>query len=281
MAVPDPDLSGQVAVITGSTRGIGRALALTLADHGANIVSTGKTVDDSDSDLEGTIHKTAEAVRERGSEAIAVQLDVRDPENCERVVEETIDEFGQLDILVNNASAIQMGGVGDLPMNRYDLLMEVNVRGTYAMTHAALPHLREAGGRVITNAPPLEVDRVPGMAAYAFSKMGMAFMTLSLAGEEEDVAASTLWPVTAIETRATRYFGMGDEEDWRTPAIYCDAASVLLDRDPEEVNGHSFYDEELLASVGVDDFDQYAVVEGSDPPPSSAEMFGADFGRDW
>jgi len=281
MAVPAPDLSGQVAVITGSTRGIGRALALQLAEYGADIVSTGKTVDDSDSDLEGTIHKTADAVREHGSDALAVQLDVRDPDNCQRVVDETLDEFGRLDILINNASAIQMGEIGELPMNRFDLLMEVNVRGTYAMTQAALPALRDGGGRVITNAPPLEVDRVPGMAPYAFSKMGMAFMTLSLSGEEEDVAASTLWPVTAIETRATRYFGMGSEEDWRSPQVYTDAASVLLDRDPAEVDGHSFYDEELLASVGVEDFDQYALVEGSNPAPSSAEMFGVDFDRNW
>ncbi len=281
MAVPAPDLSGQVVVITGSTRGIGRALALELADHGADIVSTGKTVDDSDSDLEGTIHKTADAVRERGSEALAVQLDVRDPDSCQRVVDETLEEFGQLDILINNASAIQMGEIGDLPMKRFDLLMEVNVRGTYAMTQAALPALRDGGGRVVTNAPPLEVDRVPGMAPYAFSKMGMAFMTLSLSGEEADIAASTLWPVTAIETRATRYFGMGSEEDWRSPQVYCDATSVLLDRDPGEVDGHSFYDEELLATVGVEDFDRYALVEGSNPPPSSAEMFGVEFDRDW
>ena len=281
MAVPAPDLSGQVAVITGSTRGIGRALALELADHGADIVSTGKTVDDSDSDLEGTIHKTADAVRERGSDALAVQLDVRDPDSCQQVVDETLEEFGRLDILINNASAIQMGEIGDLPMKRFDLLMEVNVRGTYAMTRAALPALRDGGGRVVTNAPPLEVDRVPGMAPYAFSKMGMAFMTLSLSGEEEDVAASTLWPVTAIETRATRYFGMGSEEDWRSPQVYTDAALVLFDREPAEVDGHSFYDEELLASVGVEDFDQYALVEGSNPPPSSAEMFGVDFARDW
>ena len=281
MAVPAPDLSGQVVVITGSTRGIGRALALELADHGADIVSTGKTVDDSDSDLEGTIHKTADAVRERGSEALAVQLDVRDPDSCQRVVDETLEEFGQLDILINNASAIQMGEIGDLPMKRFDLLMEVNVRGTYAMTQAALPALRDGGGRVVTNAPPLEVDRVPGMAPYAFSKMGMAFMTLSLSGEEADIAASTLWPVTAIETRATRYFGLGSEEDWRSPQVYCDATSVLLDRDPAEVDGHSFYDEELLATVGVEDFDRYALVEGSNPPPSSAEMFGVEFDRDW
>lgn len=281
VTVPTPDLSGQVAVITGSTRGIGKALALSLAELGADVVSTGKTVDDSDTDLEGTIHKTADAVRERGQDALAVELDVRDPENCQRVVDETVDEFGRLDLLINNASAIQIADIADLPVDRFDLLMEVNVRGTYAMTRAALPHLRERQGRVITNAPALAVDRMPGRAPYAFSKMGMAFMTLSLAEEESDVAGSALWPVTAIETRATRYFGLGEPEDWRTPAVYCDAVSVLLDRDPHEVDGGFFFDEELLADVGVDDFSQYAVVEGTDPTPDSVELFGVEVDRGW
>jgi len=273
MTVPQPDLSGQVAVITGTTRGIGKALALTLADHGATIVSTGKTVDDSDSDLEGTIHRTAEAVRDRGGEAHAVQLDVRDPENCQAVVDEAVEEFGRIDMLVNNASAIQVAPIDDVPVDRFDLLMEVNVRGTYAMSRAALPHLRETGGRVITNAPPIKVDGVPQMAAYGFSKMGMTFVTLSLAREEEAVTGSTVWPVTAIDTRATRYFGLGTEEDWRTPQVYCDAVSALLDRPDEEVDGRSFYDEDLLEGAGVEDLSGYAVVEGADPPPDSAAMF--------
>jgi NAD(P)-dependent dehydrogenase (short-subunit alcohol dehydrogenase family) len=277
MTVPDPDLSGQTAVITGSTRGIGKALALTLADHGANIVSTGKTVDDSDSDLEGTIHKTAEAVRDAGSEAIAVELDVRDPENCQHVIDEAVDEFGGLDILINNASAIQVANMADVPVKRFDLLTDVNVRGTYAMTRAALPHLRESEGRVLTNSPPILVDGVPGMAAYGFSKMGMTFVTLSMAREEDAITGSTLWPVTAIDTRATRYFGLGSEEDWRTPQVYCDAASVLFDMDDDEVDGEWFYDEELLRSAGIEDLSEYAVVEGSTPPPDSARMFDPEY----
>jgi citronellol/citronellal dehydrogenase len=276
----DLDLDGEVAIVTGTTRGIGKALALALADRGATVVSTGKTVDDSDADLEGTIHKTAEAVRERGSEALAVQLDVRDTDNCERVVTETVAEFGRVDMLVNNASAIQLAAIADLPVDRFDLLMDVNVRGTYAMTRAALPELRETGGRVLTNAPPLTADPLPGMAPYAFSKLGMTFVTLSLAREETDVTAATVWPVTAIETRATRYFGLGEESDWRTPQVYCDAVLALLERPREEVDGEAFYDEDLLRAAGVEDFGGYAVVEGAEPGPTSAQMFDPSFSRD-
>ncbi len=274
-----PDLSGQVALVTGTTRGIGKALALALAECGADVVSTGKTVDDSDSDLEGTIHKTADAVRERGVESVAVQLDVRDAKNCEAVVEEAVAELGGLDILVNNASAIQLATVEDLPASRFDLLMDVNARGTYVMSRAALPHLKESGGWIVTNAPPVTVDRAPGKAAYAYSKLGMSFLTLSLAEElaDTEVAASTVWPVTAIETRATRYFGLGTEADWRTPQVYCDAVLELLTRERETVTGESFYDEELLREAGVEDFSRYAVVEGAAPGPTSAAMFDPEF----
>lgn len=129
MALADPDLSGSTAFITGTTRGIGKRLALALADHGCNIVSTGKTTDDDDSDLEGSIEQTAREVRDRGSEALALELDLRDEARVEAVVEEAIDHFGEVDIVINNASAIQLANIADLPANRFDLLTEVNVAG--------------------------------------------------------------------------------------------------------------------------------------------------------
>jgi NAD(P)-dependent dehydrogenase (short-subunit alcohol dehydrogenase family) len=278
MGLTPPDLTGRTAFITGTTRGIGKRIALSLADAGCNVVSTGKTVDDSDSELEGTIHKTVEACEDRGVEAHAIELDVRDAENVEAAVAEAIEVFDEVDIVINNASAIQLASVEDLPANRFDLLTEVNVRGTYLTSRAFIPHLREiGGGHVLTNAPPVSVDRSPGQTAYAWSKMGMTFVTLSLAGELEDdgIAANAFWPVTAIETRATRYFGMGTEDDWRSPEIVADAVLELLDRDPADFTGQAVYDEDVLREAGVSDFSEYNLTEG-DPAPTSARMFEAD-----
>jgi NAD(P)-dependent dehydrogenase (short-subunit alcohol dehydrogenase family) len=281
MAFEPPDLSGRTAFITGTTRGIGKRIALSLADAGCNVVSTGKTVDDSDSDLEGTIHETAEACEDRGVDALALQLDLRDKEAIETAADEAIDTFGEVDIVLNNASAIQLANVEDLPADRFDLLTEVNVRGTYLTSRAFVPHLREiGGGHILTNAPPVTTDRSPGQAAYAWSKLGMTFTTLSLAGELEsdNVAANAFWPVTAIETRATRYFGLGTEEDWRTPDVVADAVLELLDRDPAEFTGNAVYDEDVLREAGVTDFSAYNLTEGN-PEPTSAGMFDAEYER--
>ena len=280
MTAIDTNLEGRTAFITGTTRGIGKAIALSLAEQGCNVVSTGKTVDDSDSDLDGTIHKTAEACEERGVDAHAIQLNLRDVEQIESAAAEAIDVFGEVDIVINNASAIQMANVADLPASRFDLLADVNVRGTYLTSRAFIPHLKEiGGGHILTNAPPVKIDRAPGRAAYEWSKMGMTFVTLSLAGELESdgVAANAFWPVTAIDTRATRYFGLGTEDDWRTPNIVADTVLELLGRDTD-FTGNAVYDEELLREAGISDFSNYNVTEG-DPAPMSAQMFDPDFER--
>ncbi len=280
MTLEEPDLDGSTAFITGTTRGIGKEIALALADCGCNIVSTGKTVDDSDSDLEGTIHKTAEECRERGVDSIGIQLDVRDPDNVQSAADEAIEEFGDVDIVINNASAIQIGYVKDIPAKRFDLMTEVNVRGTYLVSRAFLPHLADQDGAwLLSNSPPIEVDRSPGKAAYAWSKMGMSFITLSLAGEldDDDVACNTFWPKTAIKTRATEYFGLGSEEDWREPRILSDTVLQILREDPAEFTGNALLDEEVLGDAGVDDFSSYNCVEGTNPPPMSVEMFETDF----
>jgi NAD(P)-dependent dehydrogenase (short-subunit alcohol dehydrogenase family) len=281
MAFEPPDLSGRTAFVTGTTRGIGKRIALSLAEAGCNVVSTGKTVDDSDSDLEGTIHETAAACEDRGVDSLAIQLDLRDEERIEAAATEAIDTFGEVDIVINNASAIQLATVEDLPANRFDLLTEVNVRGTYLTSRAFVPHLQEiGGGHILTNAPPVTIDRSPGQAAYAWSKLGMTFVTLSLAGEleSEGIAANAFWPVTAVETRATRYFGLGTEENWRTPDIVADAVLELLDRDPAQFTGNAVYDEDVLREAGVTDFSAYNCTEG-DPEPTSAAMFDAEYER--
>jgi citronellol/citronellal dehydrogenase len=280
--IEQPDLSDSAAFITGTTRGIGKRIALALAECGCDVVSTGKTVDDSDSELDGTIHKTAEACAEKGVDTHAIQLDVRDPDAVQAAAEEAISEMGEINVVINNASAIQMAAVADLPADRFDLLNEVNVRGTYLVSRAFLDHLTgvEADAWLLTNAPPVTMDRAPGKAAYAWSKMGMSFVTLSLAGEigGEDVGCNSFWPVTAIDTRATRYFGLGTEDDWRTPQVVSDTVLEILKRDPAEFNGNAVYDEEVLREAGVEDFSTYNLTEG-DPPPSSAWMFDPDYER--
>ncbi|MDB9300183.1 NAD(P)-dependent oxidoreductase [Halorubrum ezzemoulense] len=281
MALADPDLSDSTAFITGTTRGIGKQIALALADRGCNVVSTGKTTDD-DSELAGSIEQTAREVRERGPEALALELDLRDEDRVEAVVEEAIDRFGEVDIVINNASAIQLANVADLPADRFDLLTDVNVRGTHLVAHAFADHLAGLDEAwLLSNSPPIVTDRSPGKAPYAWSKLGMSFITLSLAEElaSDDVGCNTFWPVTTIDTRATRYFGLGTENDWRTPEVVSDAVLEILARDPAECTGNSFYDEDLLREAGVTDFSAYNVTEG-DPAPMSARLFAPEFERE-
>ncbi|GAB7093315.1 NAD(P)-dependent oxidoreductase [Halolamina litorea] len=282
MALAAPDLSGSTAFITGTTRGIGKQLALALAEHGCNIVSTGKTTDDDDSDLAGSIEQTAREVRDRGVEALALELDLRDEARVDAVVEEAIDHFGEVDIVINNASAIQLANIADLPADRFDLLTDVNVRGTHLVAHAFADHLAGLDEAwMLSNSPPIVTDRSPGKAPYAWSKLGMSFVTLSLAEElaADGVGCNTFWPVTTIDTRATRYFGLGTEDDWRTPEIVADAVLEILARDPATCTGNSFYDEALLHEAGVTDFSRYNVTEG-DPAPMSARLFDPEFERD-
>ncbi|MDJ1432296.1 SDR family oxidoreductase [Halostagnicola sp. A-GB9-2] len=285
MALEKPDLSGQTAFITGTTRGIGKAIALALAEQGCNIVSTGKTSEEDDygedRDLEGTIEQTAREVREKGVDALPIQVNVRDEAEVEAAAERAIDEFGEVNIVINNASAIQIANVEDLPADRFDLLTDVNVRGTHLTSRAFLEHLKEVENSwLLTNAPPVTVDRAPGEAPYAWSKLGMTFLTLSLASElgNHDVGCNAFWPVTAIDTRATRYFGLGTEDDWRTPEIVSDTVLEILSRDPAEYTGNAVYDEELLREAGLEDFAAYNLTDG-DPAPMSAQMFDPEFSR--
>jgi Dehydrogenases with different specificities (related to short-chain alcohol dehydrogenases) len=183
--------------------------------------------------------------------------------------------------VINNASAIQLANVADLPAKRFDLLNDVNARGNYLVARAFLPHLRERDGAwLLANAPPVTTDRAPGKAPYAWSKLGMSFLTLSLADElaADNVGCNTFWPVTAIDTRATRYFGLGTEDDWRHPRIVADAVLEILARDPAEFTGHALYDEELLRKAGVDEFEPYNLTDG-DPAPTSTQMFDETFSR--
>lgn len=277
----DNALDGQVAFITGTSRGIGKALALELADAGAKVVSTGKSVEPHDK-LPGTIVETTEEIRQRGGDSISLELDVRDEESVRTAIERTVEEWGRLDVVINNAGAIHLAPFEDTPPKRFDLVVDVNARGAYVTTQAALPHLRESdGGHVITMSPPLGMEAAPGKVAYALSKLGMTFFAKSVAEElaGDDIAVNALWPVAAIETEATRHFDLGSPEDWRTPDIVCDATMEILTRNPADCTGNAFYDEDLLREAGVEDFSRYAVVEGTDPGPTSARLFDPEYER--
>jgi citronellol/citronellal dehydrogenase len=285
MSLDRPDLTGSTAFITGTTRGIGKQIALDLAEQGCNIVSTGKTseADDDfeDNDLEGCIEQTAREVREKGAEAHPIKLDVRDEDVVDDAVEEAIDHFGEVNIVINNASAIQLYTVEDLPPKRFDLMTDVNVRGTYLTSRAFIDHLKDVDDAwILTNAPPVTIDRKPGSAPYTWSKLGMSFITLSLADElgEHDIGCNSFWPVTAIDTRATRYFGLGTEDDWRSPDIVSDTVLEILRHDPAEYTGNAVYDEELLREAGIEDFSEYNLTEG-DPAPMSAQMTDPEYSR--
>ena len=285
MSLEKPDLSGSTAFITGTTRGIGKRIALDLAEQGCNVVSTGKTSEHDDygedRDLEGSIEQTAREVEERGAEALPIKLDVRDADTVEAAAQEAIDHFGEVNIVINNASAIQLMTVEDLPPNRFDLMTDVNVRGTYLTSRAFIDHLKDVDDAwVLTNAPKIKIDRSPGSAPYTWSKLGMSFVTLSLADElgGYDVGCNTFWPVTAIDTRATRHFGLGTEDDWRTPKIVSDTVLEILSRDPAEFTGNAVYDEELLREAGLADFSEYNLTDG-DPAPMSAQMTDPEYAR--
>jgi len=286
MSLEKPDLSGSTAFITGTTRGIGKDIALSLAEQGCNIVSTGKTSEEDDygeeKDLEGTIEQTAREAEERGVEALPIKLNVREEESVEAAAEQAIEHFGEINIVINNASAIQLMPTEQLPPNRFDLMTDVNVRGTYLTSRTFIDHLKglDRDAWILTNAPPIKIDRSPGSAPYTWSKLGMTFITLSLAEElnNHDIGCNAFWPVTAIDTRATRYFGLGTEDDWRTTEIVSDTVLEILSRDPAEYTGNAVYDEELLREAGIEDFSEYNLTPG-DPGPMSAQMTNPDYTR--
>lgn len=273
-------LEGQVALVTGSTRGIGRDIAIKLAKQGCNIVVTGKT-DEPHDRLPGTIYTTAEEVEEAGAEALPLKLDVRYDDQIKGVIDQTIAKWGRLDILINNAGAIHLKSVRETPPKRFDLLMGVNARAAYACSYYALPHMIEQDyGHILMASPPLKIDQAPGKAAYALSKVGMTFIAKSLAEEVSDynIGVNAFWPKAAVKTQATIHFGLGTEEMWRTPALLSDAVSVIVGRTPRECTGNAFYAEDILLEEGLEDLSQYNCVDGAEPPPISAQLFDPDIG---
>ena len=261
-------LSGRVVVMSGGSRGIGLAIAVACARAGARIALLAKT-DTAHPRLPGTIHTAAEAIEAAGGEALPVVGDVRDDAQVDAFVAAAAERWGGVDIVVNNASAINLAPVADLAPKRYDLMLDINARGTFLLTRAALPHLRASDhAHVVTLSPPLSTDRrwLKGHAAYTVSKMAMTMLTLGVAEDEREhgVAANCLWPRTLIATAAVQNLLGGDRAMAmsRTPEIVADAARILLERDPAAASGGTYIDDELLAEAGITDLAPYRAGEG-------------------
>src|SRR5215213_4520436 len=262
-------LSGRVVVMSGGSRGIGLAIALACARAGARIALLAKT-DTAHPRLPGTIHTAAEAIEAAGGEALPMVGDVRDDAKVEAFVAAAVERWGGVDVVVNNASAINLTSVAELEPKRYDLMLDINTRGTYLLTRAALAHLRASDhAHVLTLSPPLSTDRrwLKGHAAYTVSKMAMTMITLGVAEDEREhgVAAHCLWPRTLIATAAVQNLLGGDRAMAmsRTPEIVADAARILLERDPAAASGGTYIDDEVLAAAGLRDLDPYrAAREG-------------------
>ena len=256
-------LKDRVVVMSGGSRGIGLAIAEAVAREGARVALLAKT-DQPHPKLPGTIHTAAEAIEEAGGEALPMVGDVRDEAQVEALVAKAVERWGRVDVVVNNASAINLAPIADLEAKRFDLMLNINVRGTHVLTRAALPHLRESDhAHVLTLSPPLSTDRrwLKGHAAYTVAKMGMTMLTLGVAEDEREhgVGANCLWPRTMIATAAVQNLLGGDAAMAvsRTPEIVADAARVILERDPREATGNTYIDDEVLAEAGITDLDRY------------------------
>lgn len=262
------ELRGRVAIVTGSTRGIGRAIALGLARSGCNVVVAGKSTESTEK-LPGSVFTVTTEIESLGAEALPVQVDVRDAEQIDSLVTRTLERFGRIDLLVNNAGALYWAGILDTPPKRFDLVMSVNARAAFLCCRAVLPTMiRQGGGHIVNMSPPMDLSILPGRVAYGISKLGMTLLTFGLAEEvrRHNVAVNSLWPVTVIESQASINHQLGTPEMWRKPDILVDCVLRLAAKDPGEVTGRALLDEDFLRAEGVTDFDQYACVPGSKPP---------------
>ena len=264
-------LAGKRIFITGGSRGIGLAIALRAAADGASIAIAAKTAD-ANPKLPGTIFSAAKEIEAAGGTALPIQCDIRDEAAIEAAVAEAATQFGGLDILINNASAINLTPTEKTPAKRFDLMFDVNVRGTFLTSQAAIPYLREsakAGGNphILTLSPPLSMSPkwFKNHVAYTMSKYGMSMCVLGMSEEfkREGIAVNALWPRTAIDTAALQMIPGVDTDFCRKPEILADTAHIILNRDAKTTTGNFFVDDEVLASEGITDLEKYSVKPGT------------------
>ncbi|MCJ1708289.1 NAD(P)-dependent oxidoreductase [Microbacterium sp. VKM Ac-2923] len=272
-------LAGKTILMSGGSRGIGLAIALRAARDGANIAMLAKT-DTPHPKLEGTVHTAAEAIRAVGGRALPIVGDVRDEASITEAVLRTVGEFGGIDIVVNNASVIDLSGSLELASKKYDLMQDVNVRGTFLLSRAAVPQLRDAANpHILSLSPPLNVTPrwLGAHTGYSLAKFGMTMATLGLAEEfaSDGIAANTLWPRTTIATAAVQNVIGGDRlmRVSRTPEIYADAAYEVLCAPSRELSGQTLIVEDVLLAAGVTDFAGYAAVPGTPDEAMYPDIF--------
>lgn len=258
------DLSGKTMIISGGSRGIGLAIALKAAADGANVALLAKTAEPHPK-LEGTIYTAAEEIEAAGGTALPIVGDVRDDAMVVDAVSQAVERFGGIDICVNNASAINLSNIDELTMKAYDLMQDINVRGSFALSKACVPHLRKSeNGHILTLSPPITLEPrwLAPHTGYTIAKYGMTLTALGLAEElkEDGVASNALWPRTLVATAAVQNLLGGDAamKMARTPAIYADAAYEVLTSDSRELTGQALLCEDVLKASGVTDFTPYA-----------------------
>ena len=261
-------LKDRVVIVTGASRGIGKAVALKLAAQGARVVAAAKTTHPNPR-LPGTIGKTIEEIEASGGQGMAVKCNVRHARELESLVQVTMDTYGRIDGLVNNAGAIWVEPLENTPEKRFDLVMEVNFKAPYLLSRLVVPHMEKNGwGHIINMSPPVELDVIGGKIAYICSKFNMTMLSLGLAQELQgkNVAANSLWPRTLVESLATINWGMGKPGDWRKADIMADAAVTIFQQKPSEYTGQALIDEDVLRERGgVTDFSIYNVVPDGEP----------------
>lgn len=264
-------LQGKRIFITGASRGIGLAIALRAARDGASIAIAAKTSDPNPK-LPGTIHSAAAEIEAAGGVALPIQCDIRDEEQIAHAMKLAADTFGGIDILINNASAINLTHTEETPAKRFDLMFDVNVRGTFLTSQAAIPYLKQSAteGRnphILNMSPPLSMNPkwFKHHVAYTMAKYGMSMCVLGMSGEfkRDGIAVNALWPRTAIDTAALAMIPGVDTAACRKPEILADAAHIILNRPAAECTGNFFVDDEVLASEGITDLDKYSVVPGT------------------
>ena len=263
------NLHGKTIFITGASRGIGKAIGLRAARDGANIVVAAKTAQPHPK-LDGTVHTAVQEMLDAGGHGLACITDIRIEEQVQAAVDQAVETFGGIDILINNASAIDLSGTMDVTMKRYDLMHDINTRGTFLVSKLCLPHLRKADNPHILNiSPPLDMSPVwfSPHVAYTMAKFGMSMCVLGMAEEfrQQGVAVNALWPRTTIATAAIKNL-LGGEQAMRSsrkPEIMADAAHAILVRNSRECTGNFFVDDDVLRSIGITCLDDYSMVPGT------------------